>query len=1163
MSRTLAKMAVLSACLGLFACGPADEGNGGGGGSGGTGGTGGSVVPPSVCGNGIQEDGEDCDDGNSVNEDDCLDTCRAASCGDGFVKQYGDNTEECDEGAGNSDSEPNGCRTDCKVAHCGDGVIDQGEVCDEGVENSDTLAGACRSGEILTGQGCQMYYCGDGVTDPGEQCDDANTNDNDGCRSDCTAAVCGDGVRDFGEECDDGNRTDGDACTNNCTNNVCGDGILFEGVEACDDANRIDTDACTNTCTIATCGDGVVWDGVEGCDDGNSDNADACRNNCAVPSCGNGLLDRETNEQCDDGNADDTDACLSTCRWAKCGDGVVRPGVEPCDPYDMNDPNRTICRSNCTLMTCGDGIVDPGEQCDDANTNENDACLHDCHMNICGDGVVRTGIEQCDNGAANSDTAPDACRASSCQLAHCGDGVTDTGEACDGQSNCTPTCTVNRCGDGVVLEGELCDNGTANSDTAANACRTTCTPASCGDGVRDAGEACDTGAARSDTVANACRMDCSAARCGDNVVDTGEQCDSGANNSNTVANACRTTCQMPRCGDSVVDNGEHCDDGNSSNTDSCAACVTAFCGDGYVQAGVEQCDDANASNADGCMPTTCRVAVTSSFTGLGTLEATMRGLTSMTAAVDAGFDPNAMLRWKITITNSSNQPVAGVRAYYNTGETTSHETWTAFIESDAQGISWFGPVGGFTAAQAGLTAAGGVTTQFSTLYAASGSYNMKVELVNLGTNAAVGTFNQAVTVGAKKFNATFNGFNTIREAVRTAASMNTTLASGLAGTTAVHFRMTVTQNGAPIQGIRAYYGTGTDHTAWTTFIETNAQGQADYGTGITASQLQASGGLTSNFSWLIPLAGTYDLYLELLDGSNNLIGWQRTQLVADYEKLVSTFGFANFADNIRQHATFTTHLDSRYTSAGVNAKWKITVTDGANAPIASAKFYYPVSGDGTDHRAWTTFVSTGANGTADFIPAGFPVSDLQPSGGVTWEFSAAIPGTGARKVKFELIKLSDSSTIDADTASFTSAPSLVASYGYGTIRATVRGLFSMNAQLHASFDPTAQLQWKFTVLNGTTGVSGVQFYYPVSGDGFSHTSWTNHVDTGSTGSTAVWPTTPFVAQGSNLQTSTGEDYAFSMFFPTAGTFAVKAELVLASSPATVVGSYSSNVTVAP
>jgi len=54
-------------------------------------------------------------------------------------------------------------------------------------------------------------------------------------------------------------------------------------------------------------------------------------------------------------------------------------------------------------------------------------------------------------------------------------------------------CTkVSNCGNGVVEPGEICDNGAANSATAPNACRTDCQEAYCGDGVQDSGETCNT-----------------------------------------------------------------------------------------------------------------------------------------------------------------------------------------------------------------------------------------------------------------------------------------------------------------------------------------------------------------------------------------------------------------------------------------------------------------------------------------------------------------------------------------------------------------------------------------------------------------------------------------------------------------------------------------------
>lgn len=49
------------------------------------------------------------------------------SCGDGVL----DADEACDDGAANSDADPDACRTDCLAAGCGDGVIDAAEACDD------------------------------------------------------------------------------------------------------------------------------------------------------------------------------------------------------------------------------------------------------------------------------------------------------------------------------------------------------------------------------------------------------------------------------------------------------------------------------------------------------------------------------------------------------------------------------------------------------------------------------------------------------------------------------------------------------------------------------------------------------------------------------------------------------------------------------------------------------------------------------------------------------------------------------------------------------------------------------------------------------------------------------------------------------------------------
>ena len=70
------------------------------------------------CGDGrlSVELGEACDDGNDDNTDDCVE-CRFPVCGDGFTQT---GVEGCDDGALNSDTTPNACRTFCGLPVCGD-----------------------------------------------------------------------------------------------------------------------------------------------------------------------------------------------------------------------------------------------------------------------------------------------------------------------------------------------------------------------------------------------------------------------------------------------------------------------------------------------------------------------------------------------------------------------------------------------------------------------------------------------------------------------------------------------------------------------------------------------------------------------------------------------------------------------------------------------------------------------------------------------------------------------------------------------------------------------------------------------------------------------------------------------------------------------------------
>ncbi len=102
-----------------------------------------------ICGNGICETGEVCDDGENNNDydpDKCRPDCRLYGCGDGVT----DTGEECDDYLSYGEqNRPNVCRNDCTLPRCGDGIVDDAapynEECDDGnAVNDDGCSTACK-----------------------------------------------------------------------------------------------------------------------------------------------------------------------------------------------------------------------------------------------------------------------------------------------------------------------------------------------------------------------------------------------------------------------------------------------------------------------------------------------------------------------------------------------------------------------------------------------------------------------------------------------------------------------------------------------------------------------------------------------------------------------------------------------------------------------------------------------------------------------------------------------------------------------------------------------------------------------------------------------------------------------------------------------------------
>ena len=132
------------------------------------------------CGDGVlqAEWGEVCDDGNLDAGDGCSPTCTDEGiCGDGIK----DDGEQCDDGTANNDGRYGGCAPDCTYGpRCGDSVPQPEEEDCDGGESARVAYGECAPGCVLGPR------CGDGtVQTEFEECDDANDDNTDNCSNSC------------------------------------------------------------------------------------------------------------------------------------------------------------------------------------------------------------------------------------------------------------------------------------------------------------------------------------------------------------------------------------------------------------------------------------------------------------------------------------------------------------------------------------------------------------------------------------------------------------------------------------------------------------------------------------------------------------------------------------------------------------------------------------------------------------------------------------------------------------------------------------------------------------------------------------------------------------------------------------------------------------------
>jgi cysteine-rich repeat protein len=325
-------------------------------------------------------------------------------CGDG-IKQDGPNPddlhEECDDGAGNSDTVPGACKTDCTVGGCGDGILDPGEQCDVPTCLNGTL---CKNNSDCGGERC-LPRDGHGR-----------------CNSSCEKEKCGDNIVHsmYGEECDDGNTFNDDGCSRLCKVELfsCGDGIVqalgldgAAGVKGVDDDHDKDSGGGTDE------GDEKWWPGS---DDEECDYAAPSAKECpgggavlctmegldgspgfaGVDDDGDGVIDDPSEHLWPD--SDDETCNLGACNLAS--DTCLFGGFRCESDADCITPCITTCTESCRkkVNLCGDGYRENGEQCDDGNRTNGDGCSMYCEadrLDLCGNGVVNVAVgEECDQG---------------------------------------------------------------------------------------------------------------------------------------------------------------------------------------------------------------------------------------------------------------------------------------------------------------------------------------------------------------------------------------------------------------------------------------------------------------------------------------------------------------------------------------------------------------------------------------------------------------------------------------------------------------------------------------------------------------------------------------------------------------------------------------------
>ena len=416
------------------------------------------------CRNSIVESREACDDGNAVKGDGCFFAkmesgwiCLSGSAGSACASVCGDgqisSVEQCDDGNLNAEQVVDGCSATCTIdsgwscagepsicyqsvtisSQCADHIDNDGDGYKDYPQDTDCSSlqdlsefPACSDNEDsdadgwidLVDPGCDDSTDTDELNDAFSECSDGIDNDNngfvDGYDPSCTSpddnselAECSDNADNDGDgkidypadlECSDQfdiSEEAGSSLSFECSDNIDNDGdslIDYPNDPGCSSLEDISEQ---NSQLVTECNDDQDNDGdyLYDLDDAGCINANDNDEN----NCGDGLVNGY--ELCDE-----------------TASPQFYEGSNECDPRFYNSGSLTCngCSTDsgqCISPGCGDGVLDGAndEECDDDNSDIDDACNALCKLTYCGDGLVQSpngeGVyEECDGW---SELSPD------------------------------------------------------------------------------------------------------------------------------------------------------------------------------------------------------------------------------------------------------------------------------------------------------------------------------------------------------------------------------------------------------------------------------------------------------------------------------------------------------------------------------------------------------------------------------------------------------------------------------------------------------------------------------------------------------------------------------------------------------------------------------------